>query len=87
MPGLAYNVNDSLDIGGAVYVADFNWYYGFFTAFTLYTVFSLLWPDQKTLIPSMIEGIAQDEDPRLENHDLEKSPGAVVELKGGVTVI
>ncbi|KAH8900650.1 putative uracil permease [Thozetella sp. PMI_491] len=63
LPGLINAVNPSIDIGGAVYVTDLNWYYGFFSAFSVYATLSLLVPAHETLVSGMIyttEGIAED---------------------------
>ncbi|XXG95771.1 hypothetical protein Hte_002042 [Hypoxylon texense] len=64
MPGLAANVNSSLDIGGAKYVGDLVWYYGFFSASLVYIGLSMRWPAQETLLPSdtlVIDGIEEVE--------------------------
>lgn len=54
LPGLAYNVNPSLNIGGALYIAQFNWYYGFLVALTAYAGLSAAMPARETLVPHMI---------------------------------
>lgn len=50
MPSLVHNINANIDIGGAVYIADLTWYYGFFSAFLAYIVTSLLVPAKDTLL-------------------------------------
>ncbi|OTB01269.1 hypothetical protein M426DRAFT_64470 [Hypoxylon sp. CI-4A] len=50
MPGLARNVNPSIDIGGASYVADLVWYYGFVSAFMVYVILSKIWPAKASLL-------------------------------------
>ncbi|KIW99779.1 uncharacterized protein Z518_10707 [Rhinocladiella mackenziei CBS 650.93] len=57
LPGLAYNVNPNVHIGGAIYISQFNWYYGFFVSFISYSVLSLIWPARDSLVPCMIESI------------------------------
>ncbi|RMZ84535.1 hypothetical protein DV737_g1181, partial [Chaetothyriales sp. CBS 132003] len=60
LPGLAYNVNPSVDAGGAIYIANFNWYFTFFLAAICYTAMSLIWPAKDNLAPEMIEGTAAE---------------------------
>ena len=55
MPGLAYNVNPDVEIGGAIYIANMNWYYGICVAFVSYSVLSLIWPASQSLVKNMIE--------------------------------
>ncbi|KAL2818018.1 permease for cytosine/purines, uracil, thiamine, allantoin-domain-containing protein [Aspergillus granulosus] len=55
LPGLARVVNPDLDIGGAVYLADMNWYYGIVSSLVTYTLLSLCWPARETLVAKMIE--------------------------------
>ncbi|KAI4858994.1 permease for cytosine/purines, uracil, thiamine, allantoin-domain-containing protein [Hypoxylon rubiginosum] len=50
MPGLAANVNPSLDIGGAKYLGDLVWYYGFLSASVVYIGLNMCWPAQETLL-------------------------------------
>jgi NCS1 family nucleobase:cation symporter-1 len=50
MPSLVHNINPDIDIGRAVYIADLTWYYGFFSAFLVYIVTSLLVPAKDTLL-------------------------------------
>ena len=50
MPSLAKNVNSSVDIGGAAYIADLVWYYGFLSAFIVYIGLSKIWPARETLL-------------------------------------
>jgi NCS1 family nucleobase:cation symporter-1 len=72
LPGLAYNVNPNLDIGGAMYIANFNWYYGIVLAFVVYSAASLIMPAKETLVEShMIDGTHLD-DVYIEEKDPEK---------------
>ncbi|KIV93343.1 hypothetical protein PV10_04560 [Exophiala mesophila] len=57
LPGLAYNVNPNVDIGGAIYISQFNWYYGIVVASVVYGATSLIWPATETLVPCMIDSI------------------------------
>jgi NCS1 family nucleobase:cation symporter-1 len=50
MPGLAKNISPSLDIGGAQYVADLVWYYGFLVSSFVYIAVSKIWPAEETLV-------------------------------------
>ncbi|CZR50332.1 related to uracil permease [Phialocephala subalpina] len=50
MPSLVKNIDAGVDIGGAVYVADLVWYYGFLSAFVVYIGLSKLWPAGETLV-------------------------------------
>ena len=50
LPSLAKNVNATIDIGGAAYIADLVWYYGFLSAFLVYVTLSKLWPAEATLV-------------------------------------
>jgi NCS1 family nucleobase:cation symporter-1 len=52
MPGLAKNVDASVDIGGASYIADLVWYYGFTSSFFVYVVLSKVWPAKESLVSS-----------------------------------
>ncbi|RDW58618.1 hypothetical protein BP6252_13094 [Coleophoma cylindrospora] len=54
MPSLAKNINENIDIGGAIYIADIVWYYGFFSAFIVYVVCSLVFPARETQV-SLVE--------------------------------
>jgi len=60
LPGLVYAVNPNTRIGRAIYIRDFNWYYGFFISFAIYTVSSLAWPAQGTLVPHMIDTASEE---------------------------
>ncbi|OAR05657.1 hypothetical protein LLEC1_04914 [Akanthomyces lecanii] len=72
LPGLAYNVNPNMDIGGAIYIANFNWYYGIIVAFAVYSVASLVMPAKETLVELyMIDGTYMDE-VYIEEKDPEK---------------
>ena len=74
LPGLANNVNPDVSIGGAIYIAQFNWYYGFVVSFAVYAVLSLLWPARESLVPCMIESVVQAEEEQI---DMEKNEGIV----------
>jgi NCS1 family nucleobase:cation symporter-1 len=74
LPGLAYNVNPGVEIGGAVYLIQFNWYYGFVVAFVCYSVTSLLFPAKETLVPCMIE---TNDEATVESIEAEKGLGVV----------
>ena len=86
LPGLAYNVNPNVSVGGAKYLAKFNWYYGFFVAFFLHAALSLIWPARETLVPCMIEsmddavegGQQQQQQQQQEEEALEKESVVVV---------
>jgi len=74
LPGLAYNVNSNVEIGGAAYLIQFNWYYGFFVAFACYVAASLVFPANETLVPCMIES---NDEGTLESIEIEKGLGVV----------
>ncbi|KAH8659893.1 permease for cytosine/purines, uracil, thiamine, allantoin-domain-containing protein [Xylariales sp. PMI_506] len=52
MPSLVANVNPSIDIGGAAYIGDLVWYYGFLSAAIVYVMLSKIWPAEETLLPA-----------------------------------
>ncbi|EPE09499.1 ncs1 allantoate transporter [Ophiostoma piceae UAMH 11346] len=54
LPGLAAAVNKNVKIGGAEYLYDIFYLYGFTAAFGLYYVLNWVWPDVGTLIPVSI---------------------------------
>ncbi|RDW85107.1 hypothetical protein BP6252_02697 [Coleophoma cylindrospora] len=54
MPGMVYAVNSKVPIGGAIYIYDMNFLYGFFSAFGTYCVLSFIWPAKETLLQSCI---------------------------------
>ncbi|KAG9857620.1 uridine permease-like protein Fui1, partial [Aureobasidium melanogenum] len=60
MPGLAQNISPSLNIGGALYVADLVWYYGFLSAFVVYVTVSKIWPAEDTLVDKFL--LSEDAD-------------------------
>lgn len=70
LPGLAYNVNPDVEIGGAAYLIQFNWYYGFVVSFLCYSLASLLFPATETLVPCMIE--SNDDEANIERIEAEK---------------
>jgi NCS1 family nucleobase:cation symporter-1 len=49
-PSLINNINSNIDIGGAKYIADLVWYYGFLSAFVVYIALSKIFPAHATLI-------------------------------------
>ncbi|KAL1855522.1 hypothetical protein Plec18170_004242 [Paecilomyces lecythidis] len=54
MPGLVNAVNPNIDIGGAEKIYDFNYLWGFFSAFTVYVASSYIFPAVESLIPATI---------------------------------
>jgi len=56
LPGLARSVNPDLDVGTGGYIYNFNYIWGFSTAFILYSGFSYVWPAKETLIVATIHG-------------------------------
>jgi NCS1 family nucleobase:cation symporter-1 len=82
LPGLAYNVNTNLEIGGAIYIADFNFYFGFFVASITYVVLSLCFPAKETLVPCMIESTydSAEDQPGVEKESVVTN----TEEKGGL---
>lgn len=54
MPGLINAVNPKIEIGGAAKIYDFNYLWGFFSAFTVYVASSYIFPAAETLIPETI---------------------------------
>jgi NCS1 family nucleobase:cation symporter-1 len=70
MPGLAKNISPSLDIGGAQYIADLVWYYGFIVSFLVYIAVSTIWPAEETLV----EKFLLSEDTDLEVQVIEEFP-------------
>ncbi|KAK5999702.1 hypothetical protein QM012_005108 [Aureobasidium pullulans] len=60
MPGLAQNISPSLHIGGARYIADLVWYYGFLSAFGVYVTASKIWPAEDTLVDKFL--LSEDAD-------------------------
>jgi len=59
LPGLIHAVNPKVDIGGAEYVADFNWYYGIVVSSIVYSALSLMLPVEETLVPYMVTGLIE----------------------------
>jgi NCS1 family nucleobase:cation symporter-1 len=59
LPSLVATVNPSLGIGGAVYIGDLVWYYGFLSAFIVYIALSKIWPARETLMSAReyIDGV------------------------------
>jgi NCS1 family nucleobase:cation symporter-1 len=62
LSGLIQAVNPNIDIGGAEYVAEFNWYYGIVTSSVVYTALSLIFPAEETLIQYMVIGVIEGMD-------------------------
>lgn len=62
MPSLAKNVDASVDIGGATYIADLVWYYGFLSAFVAYIALCKIFPAKESLV-SETEVIMVSESP------------------------
>ncbi|KAF2998663.1 hypothetical protein E8E13_008095 [Curvularia kusanoi] len=59
LPGLAAAVTPSMDIGGAAYIYDVFYLYGFTSAFVVYAALSWLWPAREANAPcSIVECIA-----------------------------
>lgn len=54
LPGMAAAVNTSLDIGGASYIYDMFYLYGFTSTFAVYAVLSWCFPSPTTLIPHAV---------------------------------
>lgn len=50
LPSLVKNIDASADIGGAKYIADLVWYYGFLSAFLVYIGLSKAFPAKETLV-------------------------------------
>lgn len=59
LPGLANAVNPKLFIGGAVYISNLNWYYGFFSCALVYVALSKFMPAKESLVPMLIESPEQ----------------------------
>ncbi|KAK3632551.1 hypothetical protein LTR56_016294 [Elasticomyces elasticus] len=63
LPGLINAVNPSISIGGAVYIARMNWFFGFVVSACVYTSLSYIMPAKETLVHGMllgVEGQAED---------------------------
>ncbi|KAI0027498.1 NCS1 nucleoside transporter family [Vararia minispora EC-137] len=54
MPGLINSINSSISIGGAVYIFDIAYLFGFFSASGVYLALSLAVPEQKTMLDHTI---------------------------------
>ena len=54
LPGLINAVNPSISIGGAVYIANMNWYFGIFSCAAVYGGLSLAFPAHETLVSKLI---------------------------------
>ncbi|OTA68393.1 putative uracil permease [Hypoxylon sp. EC38] len=67
MPNLVKSINPSIDIGGASYIADLVWYYGFLSAFLVYTLLSKVWPAEQSVLTRTKSGVVKDvEAPTME---------------------
>lgn len=81
LPGMAHAVNPKVSIGDLTHVYDINYLYGFFVAFVVYTVLSLVWPAEGTSIERTIYGeVEYYEGSAVVGGDIEKE-GAVVDEK------
>lgn len=67
LPGMAHSVNAKINPGGAVYVYDMFYIWGFTSAFVSYVVLNKFFPAPETLIPETI------------HPDVEYTPGGIVE--------
>ncbi|KAK7906064.1 hypothetical protein LTR67_000790 [Exophiala xenobiotica] len=81
LPGLANSVNPDVPIGGAIYIVQFNWYYGIVVAFGAYAGLSLIWPAKESLVPCMIESCehAEEEQAGFEKERVVTSTTATAE--------
>ncbi|GME32660.1 Permease cytosine/purines uracil thiamine allantoin [Neofusicoccum parvum] len=59
MPGLIHNVDESIEIGGAQKIYNFNYLWGFTSAFVLYSVLSFAFPARETFISKTINDSAE----------------------------
>jgi NCS1 family nucleobase:cation symporter-1 len=50
LPGLINSINPSIYIGGASYLFNIAWFFGFFVALGVYTAASLLFPAEETFL-------------------------------------
>jgi NCS1 family nucleobase:cation symporter-1 len=73
LPGMAHSVNPKINPGGAVYIYNMFYIYGFTSAFVSYWLLSKFFPAPETLIPETITGDDYLADPNEEAH----SEGAV----------
>lgn len=84
LPGLINAVNPNIDIGGAKYITDLNWYYGFFSSFGTYSVLSLLFPARESLVPQMVltsEELVENGSP---SHEEKEKGGESVTVLGDI---
>lgn len=84
LPGLARSVNPNLDVGTGGYIYNFNYLWGFSTAFILYSGFSYVWPAKETLLAATIHGDTQIVDGMEVYNDGVETPVELVEGKGGM---
>jgi NCS1 family nucleobase:cation symporter-1 len=77
LPGMAAQVNPSLtkSVGGAEYVYDMFYIWGFTSAFVAYSVLSHFFPEPSTLIEEMIPGEAAFEEASATDEKIEGSDG------------
>jgi NCS1 family nucleobase:cation symporter-1 len=50
MPGMVQSIEPTTNIGGAVYISNIVWFYGFCSAFVVHVALSWMWPDKSVLI-------------------------------------
>lgn len=75
LPSLAKNIEPTINIGGAQYVADLVWYYGFLSAFVVYVGTSMIFPAEESLVfrdELVLDGELDVEIVRDEKRELEK---------------
>jgi NCS1 family nucleobase:cation symporter-1 len=75
LPGMAAQVNPKLKVGGAQYIYDMFYIWGFISAFTAYCVLSYFFPAPNTLIEEMIPGEAAFEEASATDEKVEGSDG------------
>ena len=51
-----------MPIGGAIYLVQFNWYYGIVVALGAYAGLILIWPAKESLVPCMVESCEHAEE-------------------------
>lgn len=83
MPSLAKNIDATVDIGGAKYIADLVWYYGMLSAFVTYVGLSLVFPARESLVSNMELEVFKGEEVGVEQLNEEAS---AKEKEAGITV-
>lgn len=88
MPGLVYAVNSKINIGGAIYIYDMNFLYGFASAFLVYISLSWAFPAKETLLDhciwsdeDVLEGQVSTKSGSMEARETEK--GIKYDIKEG----